>query len=816
MRLFRPIRVLLVLGALTRGTDAATAAPPQVSRETYARAEALDRGSAAAKVRNVLVVPHWIGTSDEFWYRRETASGHEFVVVDAANGGSRPAFDHAAVAKALASIVGKPVSPQRLPFDVFAFVGGREAIRIEVDARTYDCHSANGRCQPGPATGAADGQVLSPDGSAAVFTRSGNLWIKRRAGGDERALTDDGVENFGYGIYPDGWKAAFIPRERAALAGHPPPPMETYWSPDSRLVIVPKVDQRHVTPYPLTETVPHDGSFRPKVHAIRVPLVGERPPTLEWFVIDVASGARRRIGFPYDKLLVVQQDMLAIRKTWWSADNRHLFAVAFGDNMESAFLFDADLATGAVRTVVEERLLPRTDLNSTTYNPPNVRVTADGREVIWFSQRDGWGHLYLYDGASGALEAQITRGDWLVRDIVAVDEARRRIYFTGGGREPGNPYYRYLYAVGFDGSDLTVLSPEPADHMLTSPWNDVLAIDGATGYEAVSPSGNYVVYNYSTPSQPTRSVIRSIADGRLVATFEEADASALYAAGFQAPEEVVLKAADGVTDLWCVVYRPAGFDATKRYPILDVEYASPLTAVVPRNFLMAITGPSSPSAPSSYASLGLAVAIVDGRGTTFRSRAFLHSIFGKLNVNGLDDHVAALQQLGRRFPWIDLDRVGVIGRSYGGWSAFRAMLEFPGFYKVGVAGAPPGSQHNMYLDYHATAMHGRPIYSDGSELRPNPTEVPGNWNVLDGRQQAARLEGKLLVILGELDENVLLGSTMQLLDAFQKAGKDFDLIYLPDQNHYFTGNAYVTRRVWDFLVRNLVGAVPPVYPVEAR
>jgi dipeptidyl aminopeptidase/acylaminoacyl peptidase len=205
----------------------------------------------------------------------------------------------------------------------------------------------------------------------------------------------------------------------------------------------------------------------------------------------------------------------------------------------------------------------------------------------------------------------------------------------------------------------------------------------------------------------------------------------------------------------------------------------------------------------------MAVAIIDARGTTYRSREFTHAIFGRLHINGLDDHVAAIKQLGAKYRWLDLTRVGIIGRSYGGWSAFRGMLEFPDFYQVGVAGAPPGSMHSQYVDYHWTAMHGRPRYSDGSETRPSPTEVPGNWNVLDGRQQADRLRGKLLVILGELDENVLIGSTMQFLAALQKADKDFDLIYLPDQNHYFTGNRYVTRRVWDYLVRNLVGADPP-------
>jgi dipeptidyl aminopeptidase/acylaminoacyl peptidase len=783
---------------------------------SYARAEALDRPSAKALVKNLAVVPHWIGASDDFWYRKETASGARFVIVDARSGKSRAAFDHGAIAAAIARSSGKAADADHLPFERMELSADRGSMIVSVESGKYRCTLVPVRCQSTEPPPALLGGIPSPDGRWAVLGRGANLFLHDLSTGVERALTEDGVPNFGYGIYSDGWKAEFVSRERSRDAGAPQAPMETSWSPDSRWILAPRVDQRHVEEYPLLETVPRDGSFRPKAHGIRLPLMGDRPPTLEWFVIDRESGARRRLEFPYAQLLDVQQDMLAIRRTWWSADNRHLYAVAFGAEMRSAWFFDADVATGAVRTVIHEELLPRTDLNSTSYNPPNVWVTRDGGEVIWFSQRDGWGHLYRYDGKSGALLNRITEGSWLVRDIVAVDERARRIYFTGGGREGGNPYYRYLYRVGFDGKGLTLLSPEPADHMISSPYNDVLAIDGGGSYDVLSPSGRYVVYNHSTPARPTESVIRATASGALVGTFERADASALFAAGFEPPEEVVLKAADGTTDLWCVLYRPHGLRAERRYPVLDVEYASPLTAVVPRNFEMAILGPSSPSAPSSYAALGMAVVIVDGRGTTFRSRDFAHSIFGRLNINGLDDHVAAIRQLGAIHPWLDLDRVGVIGRSYGGWSAFRALLEFPELFKVGVAGAAPGSMHNLYLDYHWSAMHGPPVYADGSARRGSPTEVPSNWNVLDGRQQADRLKGKLLVILGELDENVPIGSTMQFLDALQKADKDFDLIYLADQDHYFTGNPYVTRRVWDYLVRNLVGATPPAYRVTDR
>lgn len=300
---------------------------------------------------------------------------------------------------------------------------------------------------------------ISPDRKWAVETRDGNLWLRDMANGQERALAQDGEPNFGYGIWFDEWMAAGIPRQQAILNGHQLLPFETYWSPDSNTVIAPRIDQRDVAEYPFVESAPVDGSFRPIVHPSRIPLVGEKPPTLEWFAFDVPSGKSRRLEFPYSKLLILQLDFLAVRKTWWSPDNKHLFAVTYGENLESAFFFDVEVATGNVRTVIEEHMLPRMDLNSTSHNPPNVRLSRDAKYVIWFSQRDGWGHLYLYDCQTGKLLNQITKGPWLVRDIMGMDEERHRIYFTGGGREGGKPYYRHLYRVDFDGSHLTLLSP---------------------------------------------------------------------------------------------------------------------------------------------------------------------------------------------------------------------------------------------------------------------------------------------------------------------------------------------------------------------
>jgi dipeptidyl aminopeptidase/acylaminoacyl peptidase len=341
--------------------------------------------------------------------------------------------------------------------------------------------------------------------------------------------------------------------------------------------------------------------------------------------------------------------------------------------------------------------------------------------------------------------------------------------------------------------------------MLTGEGNDVLSSDGGSGYGVVSPSGKYVVYNHSTPSRPTESVIRSTDDARLVSTFEKADPTALYSAGYRPPEEFIAMTADGKDTTWNVVFRPDGFDSTRVYPVVDVQYASPMTAVVPRNFVMGIGGQAS-----TLAVLGFVTVVVDGRGTTFRSRAFTQSEYGKINLNGLEDHEAAIKQLGRVHSFVDTTRVGLVGGSYGGWSTLRGMLEFPDFYKVGVAESPPASFHNMMVDYHFTAEQGRPVYSNGSEFLPKPTEVPKNWNSVDGRQQASKLRGHLLIIMSELDENVVPGSPLQFIDALMKANRNFDLLYLPDTPHGMGRyRQYGIRRRWDYFVKHLMGVEPP-------
>jgi dipeptidyl-peptidase-4 len=764
----------------------------------YARAAALDADAALAKVRNINVVPHWINGRDEFWYRRDLADGHEFVRVDARRGHAQPAFDHAAVARELTRL-GIAAEATSLPFATFEYADRGRAITFAAGATRYRCAWAPARCRGEGAIAPPDGSLPSPDGQVSLLSRAGNLVLRDSSGG-ERLLTIDGEPDHGYGVYPDTWKAAYVPRQRA---GSPPEPLGAFWAPDSSRAIVTSVDQRHVARYPFVEAVPRDGSVRPQLYQPRIALVGERPPAIQWHVVERATGAVRRLELPYDRLLALQPDMMPIRRTWWSVDAKHLFAVAFGTEMRAAYLFDIDLESGRARTVVEEHGRPRVDLNSTSYNLPNVHVTRDGREIVWFSQRDGWGHLYLYDARSGVLKGQITHGAWLVRDLLHVDEARRRIFFSASGREPGNPYDRYLYVVNFDGSGLQLLSPERGDHLLTSPGNDILSLDGAIGYPVVSPSGDYVVYNHAPVDRPTNSVVRRVQDAALVSVFDRADASALLAAGFRPPETFTVKAADGVTDLWGVLYLPADFDPSKRYPVIDVQYASPLTAVTPRNFVQAVQGTLGYAAPGPLTQLGFAVMMVDARGTTYRSREFTHWSTGRLATMGLEDHVAALKALGKDRPYLDLDRVGISGLSYGGWTSLRALVEFPEMFKAAVAGVAPGGMHTMYTDYHWTVFQGEPRYADGEALRPGPTDLPMNYASLDVARAAPAIRGALMLVVAELDENVLSGSSLPVVSSLIAANTAFDLLYLPSTAHLESVQPYVNRRAWEFLVREL-------------
>lgn len=733
--------VLLFIGCTAQAAGQPTV---KLAEDAYARAESFLPFNLVGKVRNARVAPQWLDGGERFWYRRETQTGHEIVLVESATGRHLPVPDGTKLEKA------DPPPP-------------------------------------------VPGLLVSPDGTRAVLVRGFDLWLRELSSGEERRLTLDGEAYFAYGKLPD-LSYQTIPLRRAGVTL---PPNAVEWSPDSRWLIVARLDERALGSYPLLESVPVAGGARPVAHDLRVALAGDRnQPETHRSLIDVVSAEQRSFELPEGR------DYQLVYGAGWSSNRRYYYFCGTNGRNEAG-LFELDTTTVAVRPVLIESNATFITLNNTIYSAPNVRLLAGTNELIWFSERDGWGHLYVYDLRSGALKNRITSGNWLVRDILHVDEKRRLIYFTAGGREPGrNPYYRHLYRVGFDGRGLRLLTPEDADHELEQPLPAALArILGASSAISVSPDGRYFIDTWSTVDRPPVSVLRST-DGRLIATLETADATALYAMGWRPPEPFVAKAADGVTDLYGLLYKPTRFDLGLRYPVIEHLYGGPQTTVAPRTFMEAVMS------RNLYAEreLGFVIVVMDARGTVQRSKAFQDHLYRNFADWMIEDHVAVLKQLGARHAFMDLERVGAQGHSYGGYGSARALLARPDFYKVAVSSA---GSHNLQGMYPMDMYTGPPLFSDGGAVNPNGIEIPANLKDADNATLAERLRGKLMLAYGDLDENAYPAVTLQFADALIKANKSFDLLYLPNRSHDFSRDVYFIRRTWDYFVEHLMGAEPP-------
>lgn len=767
----------------------------------YAEALKLLGGSLAGKAKNLAPQIRWICGTQQCWYQRETIDGHEWVVVDATTGMKRAAFDHQLLAEQLAQS-GKTAEAKALPIHVTAIHADDVAFSLGNETYRYE-PSSNSLQKIGPMD-PSPGPSRSPNGRWLLSQHDGNLWLAAD-GAEAQQITFDGTPDDGYAIYHGNFKAGYIPRSRVGINGRP---AGIEWAPDSSKLIVWRIDQRHVKPYPFLETAPHDGSFRPKLHMPRMPLTGEPPPTIRWLSLDLSTRQLTPLQLPDDQLHL-HQDWTAVRKWMWSPDCTHAWAIVWGDGCKAAYLVDIDLATGNSRIVVSEHDDPRVELNTTSYSDPAVGIIGNLEQVIWFSQRSGWGHLYRYDGNSGELLNAVTSGDWLVRDLIDIHPKTGRVVFTASGREGGNPYLRSVYSVNADGTDLRLLTPERTDADVNP---GLSTIDKATeANQQLSPDHEYLVYTHSTVSQPPKTCILRIADAHTVAKIEEADVSAVLEAGHVPPEEFTALAADGKTELYGLLYRPKNLAVNECAPLVVAQYASPLMSACPRDYFKAIFGGLGQLASAgALTAMGCAVMAIDARGTTSRDRAFATAGQNRLNIIGLDDYAAVISQLGERHAWLDTSRVGIQGASYGGFTTIRAMIEFPEVFTVGISGAPLTTVHGIYPDYHWTGWHGEPDYGNGQRLRVNETDKPLNYANMDATQQVDRIKGNLLLVVGDLDENCPLPPIMQFYAAAVEADAPVDLLLLPDRNHHTLARTrYTVRKIMDYFCRHLLQQEPP-------
>lgn len=756
----------------------------------YARAEQFLPWNAAKRIFNADVRPNWIAGSDQFWYRRTARDGASFARVDPASGARRPAFDHVRLAAALAQASGSPVVHTLLPFETITFEEDERAIAFDAMGKRWTCDLTTYACVPSERAERPKDEVRSPDGKWAAFVRGENLVVREIATGAERQITADGAPDNAYAALPGSSLSAVTDK----VIGKPATPA-LQWSPDSRRFVTYRLDERDVREMHLLQSVPTDGTARPALHPYRYPLPGDtHVPLAHLVVVDVEAGTATALGTE-PLAAMTRTTPFEQRNVWWSGDGARVYAIAQRRGHRSVALQVADAATGAARTILEECGPSHVYPHHVPATNTNVHEVGDGEAVTWFSQRSGWGHLSLYYTATGAMRAQLTSGAWTVRDTLRVDAEGGWIYFTAGGREEGrDPYYRHLYRCTLDGSDLALLTPEDADHTVT-----------------FSPSGAYFVDTYSRVDLPPVSALRR-ADGALVATLEEADVTALTEMGWRFPERFAVKARDGVTDLYGCIFRPTHFDPHTRYPVLDSIYPGPQIIHTPKVFGGGDTGGRNFWQDQALAELGFIVVNIDGMGTPYRSKAFVDVAYGAQfgEAGGLADHIAGLRQLAARDPSLDLDRVGIYGHSGGGFASAHALFSFPDFYKVAVSSA---GNHNQlgYLAGWGERYIGMP---EGENYRG---QVNGAL--------AGNLRGKLLLVHGEMDDNVHPSLTMQLADALIAANKDFDLLIIPFTNHAFfdlrwglaeadrfvsLGHPYFVRKRWDYFVTHLRGAAPPL------
>jgi dipeptidyl aminopeptidase/acylaminoacyl peptidase len=735
-----------------------------VTAADYQRAQSLREQFESAAVF-VPDAPTWVGTTHRFYYRRSLANGFEFVMVDADTQQKSPAFDHNRLADSLSRASGRAYSGTQLPFNSFTFNDTLSAIEMTIGGARWTCTLADYACRtpelppPGEIRRGITGPVraelptaparpkMSPDGKWMAFIDNYNVAI-RPFGGDKRiALSTDGSE----GNYYDGTSLV--------------------WSPDSSKIAIYRIRPGYRRLVHYVASSPED-QLQPEHWAAQYAKPGDQLDLEQPVLFDVRSQKQividpRLFPNPYD-----MSDLM------WRKDSR-AFNFEYNQRGHQVYrVIEVDAQSGAARTIISEE--PKTFFY---YNRSAATLQAgkryrydlaDGKEIVWMSERDGWNHLYLIDGATGAVKRQITKGPWPVRHVIKVDEEKHQLWFSAGGMNAGkDPYFQHYYRINLDGTGLTPLTSVDANHTVEFSSDMTMYVD------------HYSRVDLASVAELHR------ADGSLIATIEKGDTTALVKAGWKAPEVFVAKGRDGTTDIWGLVWKPTRFDPSKKYPVIEYIYAGPHGTHTPKSF-SAMTG------MQAQAELGFIVVQMDGMGTSNRSKAFHDVAWQNIKDAGFPDRILWHQAFAAKNPWYDITRVGIYGGSAGGQNAMGALLFYPEFYKVAVsyAGCHDNRMDKIWWNEQWMGWPIGPQYAASSNV-----------------DHAHLLQGKLLLMVGELDTNVDPSSTLQVVNALIKANKNFDLLIYPGEDHNAgRGGQYADygeRKRFDFFVRHLMGQNPP-------
>jgi dipeptidyl aminopeptidase/acylaminoacyl peptidase len=794
-RRFSPIG-LSTLGLVALSIFAVPKVRAQGTAADYARAAQLNARYQGLAV-NVAERPTWIGKTLRFWYRRSVRGGNEFILVDAATKEKRPAFDHAKLAQTLNAAGEARVTPTTLPFNEITFVDNERALEFTTTGTAWHCTLADYVCAKTAVTAGRggrtrprvddDGDVVpfegpwdesdgleeeveaqhaqqrdlqaqqqrtrapepenvrrSPDGAREAYIQNFNLYARATAVKDGTALTTDGSEGGAYTL------------------------QSAVWSPDSKKVALYRMTPGYRRIVRYVESSPVD-QLQPKYMEREYAKPGDVLAVREPVLVDVDTRTATHVdntsfANAYQLLPIV-----------WRKDS-HAFTFEYNQRGHQVYrVIEVDAAHGTPRVVLSEE--PTTFFN---YRQANGNLTdsgkkfrydvADGSEVIWMSERDGWNHLYLFDGATGTVKNQITKGNWVVRDVERVDEAKRQIWFAASGMNASDdPYFAHYYRINFDGTGLTKLTEANGNHSLAWSGDSTFYIDSWSRVDIA----------------PTMTLQRA-ADEQTVMAVEKGDITALASAGWKPPEVFVAKGRDGKTDIWGVVFKPTNFDPSKKYPVIENIYAGPQGSFVPKNFAVN-------NAMRNLAELGFIVVQIDGMGTSNRSKAFHDVAWKNLGDAGFPDRILWHKAYAAKNPSYDITRVGIYGTSAGGQNSLGGMLFHPEFYKAAVsaAGCHDNRMDKIWWNEQWMGWPLGPQYSTSSNV-----------------DNAYRLQGDLMLIVGELDTNVDPSSTMQVANALIKANKQFDLLVIPGADRT-NGGPYGERKRDDFFVHHLLGVEPP-------
>jgi dipeptidyl aminopeptidase/acylaminoacyl peptidase len=784
-------------------------------------------------VHSTSVNPRWIEGTEKFWYEYETGEGKTFWLVDPVRGSKNPVFDHTEMAAELTRLTKDPYDRKHLPIERIRWIDENtiqfdvtssqdEEVEEEEEVEEDDMEQEEeGEGRPKPpkkkifhfeydlSTNTLRELVdweappnhpewasISPDKQWVVYARHHNLWMmdydnyqrildaRSEKEGDEAdeaedevedleeiQLTDDGEEHYSYGFSGRGDtdKEKEEKKDRRKRAG-------VVWAKDSSKLALVRSDQRESGDLWVVHST---GNKRPELETYKYDMPGEENVTQqEIVIIDIESREKvvaQADAFKDQSLSIARQrqfprpDALDPQPSLWLSDNAdELYFIRSSRDLHRIDAAVANTTTGEVRTIIEERLNTYVEVQSPELLP-------DG-DLVWWSERDGWGHYYLY-GNDGTVKNQITSGPWSCRGILNIDEENRVIYFQANAREDGeDPYYMHLYRVNLDGSGLALLNPGDFDHRAR-----------------ISESNRFFVDNYSRVNTTPVSALFN-ATGDKVLDLEEADFDALTEAGYQFPEPYTVKADDGITDLYGVMYKPFDFDPEKVYPIIAYVYPGPQTEAVSKSF-------STNATETALAQFGFIVITIGNRGGhPARSKWYHNYGYGNLRDYGLADKKAAIEQLSYRHDYIDIDRVGIYGHSGGGFMSTAAMLVYPDFFKVAVSSSG-NHENNVYNRWWSEKHHGV------KEVVDDEGNVTFEYSIEKNSELAENLKGHLLLTTGDVDNNVHPAGTLRMAEALINANKRFDFFIFPGQQHGYRGQMgdYWFWLRAEYFVKNLLG-----------